>query len=71
MINNININSPMTVKEIGLQALKEALGAVGATKFIQQFEDGQGDYTKEKYTYPDYTLEELDLMLCEEKSKYE
>lgn len=41
----------MTLEEIrnmGLDALNERLGAVGAVRFIQQMETGWGDYTAER-----------------------
>ncbi len=30
-------------------ALREALGTVGTVRFLQQYDLGYGDYTKEKY----------------------
>ena len=30
---------------------------------IQQFENGYGDYTKEKYQQPDLPVEDIDLLL--------
>jgi addiction module HigA family antidote len=53
------------IRRAGLAALKEALGPVGTVKFIQQFEIGKGDYTKEKYQQKDMTLEEIDILLKE------
>jgi hypothetical protein len=32
-------------------------------RFIQQYENGYGDYTKEKYQQPDFTVEEVDSIL--------
>jgi hypothetical protein len=49
--------------DIGLKALEDALGPVGMTKFIQQYDNGYGDYTKEKYKQPDLTIEEVDKLL--------
>jgi hypothetical protein len=51
------------VKERGLEALKSALGPAGAARFIQQYENGCGNYTKEKYQRTDLTLEEADRLL--------
>jgi hypothetical protein len=42
---------------------KDALGPVGMVKFIQQYENGYGDYTKEKYEQPDLAIEEIDSLL--------
>lgn len=41
----------MTMNEIrkaGIEALTNALGPVGMARFMQQFDLGQGDYTKER-----------------------
>jgi len=36
------------IREIGLEALTKALGPVGMVRFLQQFERGTGDYTKNR-----------------------
>jgi hypothetical protein len=59
----INVNNLIEIRKTGLQALKEALGPVGMVRFIQQYENGSGDYTKEKYQQPDLTVEEIDTIL--------
>ena len=63
MTATINVNNLTEVRRMGLQALKEALGTVGMVRFIQQYENGYGDYTEEKYQKPDFTIEEIDMML--------
>ena len=63
MTATLNVNNHVEIKKIGLHALKEALGPVGMVRFIQQFENGTGDYTLEKYQKPDFTVEEIDIML--------
>ena len=63
MTATINVNNLTEVRKMGLQALKEALGYVGMVRFIQQYENGYGDYTEEKYQKPDLTIEEIDVML--------
>jgi hypothetical protein len=59
----VNLNSLIEIRKAGLQALKDALGPVGMVKFIQQYDNGYGDYTNEKYNQPDLTIEEIDNML--------
>ena len=59
----LDVNNFVEIRKIGLQALKEALGPVGMVRFIQQYENGYGNYTKEKYQQPDLTVEEVDTML--------
>jgi hypothetical protein len=63
MNTTVNLNSLIEIRKAGLQALKDALGPVGMVKFIQQYENGSGDYTQEKYEQPDLTLEEIDNLL--------
>jgi len=60
---SINVNNLLEVRKIGLQALKEALGPVGMVRFMQQYENGYGDYTNEKYQQPDLSVEEIDIVL--------
>ena len=46
----------MTQNEIltkGYQALTDALGVVGMVRFIQHFNAGKGDYTKERHRWLD------------------
>lgn len=46
-----------------MKALQEALGSVGMVKFLQQYDMGYGDYTKEKQEQPDISLDEIDMLL--------
>jgi hypothetical protein len=59
----IDVNNLPEIRRIGLRALREALGPVGAVRFIQQYEKGYGDYTQEKYQQPNLTIEEIDATL--------
>lgn len=46
----------MTMNEIrqaGIEALTKALGPVGMVRFLQQFDMGSGDYTKERHQWID------------------
>ena len=63
MAAKININNLMEIRKKGLQALREALGPVGMVRFFQLYENGFGDYTKEKYQQPDFVIEEIDALL--------
>jgi hypothetical protein len=50
--------SPMQIRQIGLKALTQALGPVGMVRFLQQFDTGSGDYTRERDEFlKDVTLE--------------
>jgi len=39
---------PAQIRERGIGALAKALGPVGMTRFLQQFELGSGDYTQDR-----------------------
>ena len=36
------------IRTVGLAALTQSLGPVGMVRFLQQYENGTGDYTKER-----------------------
>jgi len=44
----MTILSPNEIRMKGLEALAEALGPVGMVRFLQQFDLGKGDYTKDR-----------------------
>ena len=60
---NVNLSNPVEIRNVGIKALQEALGPVGMVKFIQQYDMGYGDYTKEKQEQPDISLDEIDILL--------
>ena len=60
---NVNLSNPIEIRNVGIKALQEALGPVGMVKFMQQYDMGYGDYTKEKQNQPDISLEEIDVLL--------
>jgi hypothetical protein len=60
---NINLSNPVEIRNVGIKALQEALGPVGMVKFMQQYDMGYGDYTKEKQEQPDISLDEIDMLL--------
>ena len=53
----------MTLDEIrrkGLAALRRELGPSGMIRFLQQFDNGSGDYAKERHAWVDRTtLDEI------------
>lgn len=60
---NIDLSSPIEVRNAGIKALQEALGPVGMVKFMQMYDTGYGDYTKEKQGQQEMSLEEIDKVL--------
>lgn len=52
-VRTINMNNFVQIRMAGLETLKNTLGTVGAVRFMQQYDTGYGDYTKEKYERPE------------------
>jgi len=40
--------SLMQIRQLGIEALTQALGPVGMVRFLQQFDTGSGDYTRDR-----------------------
>ncbi|MGD0884446.1 MAG: hypothetical protein ABSA46_06130 [Thermodesulfovibrionales bacterium] len=49
--------SPAVIRKVGLEAVAKKLGPLGMVRFLQQFETGRGDYTKER----DQWLKDADI----------
>jgi hypothetical protein len=49
--------SPAVIRKTGLEAVAKKLGPVGMVRFLQQFETGFGDYTKERIQW----LKDIDV----------
>ena len=60
---DINLNNPIEIRTVGMQALKDVLGPVGMVRFMQQFDLGYGDYTKERQNEVDEDFDEIDALL--------
>lgn len=45
-MNRAEQYTPAEIRRAGWEALKEKLGIAGALKFMQQYENGEGDYVK-------------------------
>jgi hypothetical protein len=43
-----SIRSPEEIRHLGLTALAHSLGSADTLRFLQQFDRGQGDYTKDR-----------------------
>jgi len=57
----ITVKDLENIRAEGLKALKERLGVVGMIKFIQMYNNGQGDYTKEREEIiKDLTIDDFD-----------
>ncbi len=40
--------TPAQIRQLGIEALTQALGPAGMARFMQQFEMGSGDYTRDR-----------------------
>ena len=49
--------SPAAIRKTGIEAVAKKLGPLGMIRFLQQFETGRGDYTRERGQW----LEGLDV----------
>jgi len=46
--------------DLGIEALTEKLGPIGMVDFIQQFDSGYGDYTKDRHNWlNDLSIEDI------------
>jgi hypothetical protein len=51
------LTNPAILRKLGLEALYKSLGPLGIVRFLQQYEMGTGDYTKER----DLWLKDIDI----------
>jgi hypothetical protein len=49
--------SPTVIRKAGIEAVAKKLGPIGMIRFLQQFETGRGNYTKER----DQWLKDMDV----------
>ncbi len=66
----LNLNNPLEVRKAGIKALSDAIGPLGMARFLQQYEPGYGDYTKEKYEEPDISWDEFAGLLNKYRAKH-
>lgn len=57
------------IRQVGMDALLNALGPVGMVRFLQQFDMGKGDYTKEREQWLGNLTVETVLKEIDEMSK--
>lgn len=53
------------IRRVETETLLKALGPIGMAKYLEKCDNGgTGDYTKEKYEQPDYSIQEiLDMII--------
>ena len=68
---NVQMMTPQQIRVAGMAALSRELGLVGMIRFMQQFEMGQGDYSKDRHQWLDkYTVADIAQMVREKKTTY-
>lgn len=54
-MNEMTLNE---IKKTGIEALYDKLGPVGMIRFLQLYDKGSGDYTKERHEWLDKLVHE-------------
>ena len=56
------------IRQKGLEALRRELGQAGMIRFLLQFENGTGDYSKERHAWVDgITLDQIRSKLSKKR----
>lgn len=53
IIMNIEPTNLFKVRQLGIEVLSRELGPVAMIRFLQQYEEGVGDYSKERHQWID------------------
>ena len=61
-----NVRTISEIRRIGIKALAESLGPIGMLRFLQSFELGYGDYTKERH---EWLEEDMNKIISEIKER--
>ena len=57
---SINLMKASDIRRIGTEALVKALGPLGMARYLEEYDNGgSGDYTKEKYEQPEYSIDDI------------
>lgn len=57
---SINLMKASDIRRIGTEALVKALGPLGMARYLEEYDNGgSGDYTKEKYEQPEYSIKDI------------
>ena len=68
---NIQAMTPQQIREAGLEVLSRELGVAGMIRFMQQFEMGKGDYSKDRHQWLDqYNVDDIAQMVREKKTTF-
>jgi hypothetical protein len=59
MSSKIDFKSINEIRKKGIDALADTLGPVDMTRFLQSFDLGSGDYTKERAKWLNQSMDEI------------
>jgi hypothetical protein len=67
---NVQAMTPQQIRVAGIAALSRELGMIGMIRFMQQFEMGQGDYSKDRHQWLDqYSVADIAKLVQEKKAE--
>ena len=67
---NVQKMTPQQIRIAGMEALSRELGVVGMIRFMQQFEMGRGDYSKDRHEWLDqYTVDDIAKLVRVKKAE--
>lgn len=69
MSSKTDVKSINEIRKLGIDALAEALGPVDMARFLQSFDLGRGEYTKEREKWLDQGLEEIVVEIKKRRKK--
>jgi hypothetical protein len=65
---NTQAMTPQQIRAAGLEALSRKLGVAGMIRFMQQFEMGLGDYSKDRHQWLDqYSADDISRLANEKR----
>ena len=60
------------IRTVGFEVLLRELGPAGALRFMQQYESGHGDYTRDrKKLLPEKSVREIGRQMMKDRQSYE
>lgn len=61
----IKLGKSDEIKRVETEILLKALGPIGMAEYLEEYDNGgTGDYTREKYEQPNYSIQEiLDMII--------
>ena len=71
IINRCKQNNDEIIGSSALDLEIDQISDIEMVRFMQQYENGYGDYTEEKYQQPDLSVEEIDIILKTDKNRHD